>query len=74
MHEGKKSVLVWLTREEAHCKAQIQTQSHVQLSSLMSNVDRAIAQVVSRRLPTAVARFDSRSDHVDFLVEKVALG
>jgi hypothetical protein len=33
-----------------------------------------IAQAVSRRLPTAAPRFDPRSGHVGFVVDKVALG
>jgi hypothetical protein len=33
----------------------------------------AEAQVVSSRLPTAVAGFDPRSDHVRFVVDYVAL-
>jgi hypothetical protein len=39
-------------------------------------VGRAIAQVVSRRLPTAAARVraQSRSGNVGFVVNKVALG
>jgi hypothetical protein len=35
---------------------------------------RAIAQAVTRRLSTAVARFDPRSSHVGFVVDNVALG
>jgi hypothetical protein len=34
---------------------------------------RAIAQAVSRRLPTAAALFEPRSDRVAFVVNKVAL-
>jgi hypothetical protein len=34
----------------------------------------AIAQAVSRRLPTAADRFEPRSSHVGFVVDKVALG
>jgi hypothetical protein len=36
--------------------------------------DRAIAQVVSRRHLTAAIWVDPRSDHVGFVVDKVALG
>jgi hypothetical protein len=35
---------------------------------------RAIAQAVSRWLPTAAARVRTRSGHVGFMVDKVALG
>jgi hypothetical protein len=35
---------------------------------------RAIAQAVSRWLPTAAARFDPGSGQVEFVVDKVALG
>jgi hypothetical protein len=35
---------------------------------------RAIAQAVSRRLPTAEARVRSQSGHVGFVADKVALG
>jgi hypothetical protein len=34
----------------------------------------AIAQAVSRWLPTAAARVRARSGHVGFVVDKVALG
>jgi hypothetical protein len=34
----------------------------------------AIAQAVSHRLPTAADRFEPRSAHVEFVVDKVALG
>jgi hypothetical protein len=34
----------------------------------------AVAQEVSRRLPTAAARFEPWSDHVGFVVQKEALG
>jgi hypothetical protein len=37
-------------------------------------VDRAIAQAVSRRLPTAAAQFEPSSNYVRFVVDKVALG
>jgi F420-0:gamma-glutamyl ligase-like protein len=33
----------------------------------------AIAQAISRRLPTAAARFEPRSGHVGFMLDKVAL-
>jgi hypothetical protein len=42
--------------------------------SLNINLDRAMAQAVSRRPPTAEARVRSRSVHVGFMVDKVALG
>jgi hypothetical protein len=35
---------------------------------------RAIAQAVSRWLPTAVARVRVRAEHVGFVVDKVVLG
>jgi hypothetical protein len=35
---------------------------------------RAIAQVVSRRLPTAAVRVRSKVNHVGFVEDKVALG
>jgi hypothetical protein len=35
---------------------------------------RAIAQAVSRWLPTAAARFEPESGQVGFVVEKMALG
>jgi hypothetical protein len=35
---------------------------------------RAIAQAVSRWLPTAAARVQTRSSHVGFVVDKVGLG
>jgi hypothetical protein len=35
---------------------------------------RAIAQAASRRLSTAAARFETRSGHVGFVADKVALG
>jgi hypothetical protein len=35
---------------------------------------RAIAPAVSRRLPTAAARFCARAEHVEFVEDKVALG
>jgi hypothetical protein len=35
---------------------------------------RAIAQAVSRRLPTTAARVEPRSGHMGFVVDKVALG
>jgi hypothetical protein len=35
---------------------------------------RAIAQAVSRWLPTAAARVRVRAEHVRFMVDKVALG
>jgi hypothetical protein len=35
--------------------------------------DRATAQAVSRRLPTAAARFQPGSSHVGFMVDEVAL-
>jgi hypothetical protein len=35
---------------------------------------RAIIQAVSRRLQTAAARVRARSGHVEFVVDKVALG
>jgi hypothetical protein len=38
------------------------------------NRDRAIAQVVSRRLPAAASWVDPRSNHVGFVVDEVALG
>jgi hypothetical protein len=41
---------------------------------LVSPKDRAMAQAVSRRPPTAEARVRSRSVHVVFVVDKVALG
>jgi hypothetical protein len=37
-------------------------------------VGRAMAQAVSRWLPTAAARIRPRSGHVGFVVDKVALG
>jgi hypothetical protein len=37
-------------------------------------IGRAIAQVVSRWLPTAVVRVRVRAEHVGFVVDKVALG
>jgi hypothetical protein len=40
----------------------------------VSAESRAIAQVVSRRLPTAAARVRTRSGNVGFVVAKVALG
>jgi hypothetical protein len=42
--------------------------------SILLNVGRAIAQAVSRWLPTAAARVRTRSGHVGFVVDKVALG
>jgi hypothetical protein len=33
-----------------------------------------MAQVVNRRLLIALARFDPKSDHMGFVVDKVALG
>jgi hypothetical protein len=36
--------------------------------------DRAVAQTVSRWLPTAAASVRAQSDHVRFVVDKVALG
>jgi hypothetical protein len=44
------------------------------LVSLLSSKGRAIAQAVSRRLPTAAAWVRSRSGHVGFVVDEVALG
>ena len=41
---------------------------------LRTKSGRAMAQAVSRRPLTAEARVRSRSDHVGFVVEKVALG
>jgi hypothetical protein len=41
---------------------------------LRSVEGRAIAQAVSRWLPTAAARVRSRAEYVEFVVEKVALG
>jgi hypothetical protein len=38
------------------------------------SVGRAIAQAVSRWLPTAAARVRARSGHVRFVVDQVALG
>jgi hypothetical protein len=35
---------------------------------------RAVAQAVSRRLPTAAARVLSQVGHVEFVVDKLALG
>jgi hypothetical protein len=35
---------------------------------------RAIAQAVSRWFPTAAARVRARSNHVGFVVDKLALG
>jgi Zn-dependent M28 family amino/carboxypeptidase len=35
---------------------------------------RVIAEAVSHRLPTAAAGFEPGSDHVGFVVDKVALG
>jgi hypothetical protein len=37
-------------------------------------LNRAIAQAVSRWLPTAAARFRARTGHVGFMVYKVTLG
>jgi hypothetical protein len=44
------------------------------LTILESSLDRAIAQAVSRWLPTAAAWVRAQSGHVGFVVEKVALG
>jgi hypothetical protein len=41
---------------------------------LLLILGRAIAQAISRRFSTAEARFESRSGHVGFVVDKVALG
>jgi hypothetical protein len=43
-------------------------------SSKIKYKGRAIAQAVSRWLPTAAARVRDLSDHVGFVVDKVALG
>jgi hypothetical protein len=40
----------------------------------MGLVGRAVAQAVSRRLPTATARARSWSSHVVFVVDRAALG
>jgi hypothetical protein len=48
--------------------------SAVAYSSLNYGVGRAIAQEISRRLPTAAARVRARSGHVAFVADKVALG
>jgi hypothetical protein len=40
----------------------------------MCFLGRAIAQAVSRRIPTSVPGFEPRSGHVGFVVDKVALG
>jgi hypothetical protein len=42
--------------------------------TLRAKRGRAVAQAVSRWLPTAAARVRSRSEHVGFVVEKAALG
>jgi hypothetical protein len=43
-------------------------------SIFMNLLGRAIAEAVSRRLPTAAARARARSGHVGFVVDKGALG
>jgi hypothetical protein len=40
----------------------------------MADIGPAIAQAVSRWLPTVAARIRVRVDHVGFVVDKVALG
>jgi hypothetical protein len=40
----------------------------------MNYLGRAIAQAVSRWLPTAAARVRVRAEHVGFMVDKVVLG
>jgi hypothetical protein len=37
-------------------------------------VGRAVVQAVSRQLPTSEARFEPRSNYVEFVVDKVVLG
>jgi hypothetical protein len=44
------------------------------LHLLLHLLGRALAQAVSRWLPTVAARVRARSNHVGFVVEKVALG
>jgi hypothetical protein len=44
------------------------------LRVLLKELGGAIAQAVSRSLPTAAARVRARSRHVGFVVDKVALG
>jgi hypothetical protein len=43
-------------------------------SRYSDGLGRAIAQAVSRWLPTAAARVRVRAEHVGFVVDKVALG
>jgi hypothetical protein len=47
---------------------------HSGQSDLTFNFGRAIAQTVSRWLPTVAARVRVRTEHVGFVVDKVALG
>jgi hypothetical protein len=47
--------------------------SHVSLN-LHLWLGRAIAQAVSRWIPTAAARIRDRAEHVGFVVDKAALG
>jgi hypothetical protein len=47
---------------------------HIKLRSKSVTKCRAMAQAVSRRLPITALGFDPRSDHVGFVVDKVALG
>jgi hypothetical protein len=43
-------------------------------TDVMCNIGPAIAEAVSRWLPIAAAQFVPGSDHVGFVVDKVALG
>jgi hypothetical protein len=54
----------------------MQTEMDIQayLSRLMQNIDRTIAEAVSRGLSTAAARVRARFFQVGFVVDKVASG
>jgi hypothetical protein len=44
------------------------------VAQLMEQMGRAIAQAISRRLPTAAARLRGLCSHVSFVMDKVTLG
>jgi hypothetical protein len=51
-----------------------QDSNQIQVKSVTATPDRAVAQAVSRWLPTAAVRVRVRAEHVVLVVDKVALG
>jgi hypothetical protein len=71
--EGRKSIILIEVSQATPSRPSVKGSVKVKTLGRVV-VGRAVAQAVSRRLPTAAARVSDRAEHVEFVVDKVALG